>query len=183
MATIKGGEGLKKALAELSGKVGKGATLRVGFLEGSTYPDEHSTPVPMVAAIQEYGAPSRGIPSRPFFRTMVSAKSPQWGKQLANVLITVGYDSDVALDRMGFGIEGQLRQSIIDTNAPALSPITVMLRGMKSHDQSLVVTGKTVGEAARRVALGLTNYGASTKVLMETGYLLGSVDHEVKAKY
>ena len=114
---------------------------------------------------------------------MVAAKSPEWGKQLANILVTVGYDSDVALDRMGKGIEGQLRQSIIDTNSPALSPITVMLRGMKSHDQSLVVTGKTVGEAARRVALGLTNYGASTKVLDETGWLLGSVDHEVNAKY
>jgi hypothetical protein len=137
----------------------------------------------MVAAIQNWGAPGAGIPPRPFFSNMVAAKSPDWGKQLGNILVTVGYDSDVALDRMGKGIEGQLRQSIIDTNSPALSPITVMLRGMKSHDQSLVVTGKTVGEAARRVALGLTNYGASTKVLDETGWLLGSVDHEVKAKY
>jgi hypothetical protein len=183
MAKIKGGDGLKKALKELSGKVGKGAKLQVGFLEGSTYPDEKHTSVPMVAAIQNYGAPAVGILARPFFSNMVKAKSPQWGQQLANILVTVDYDSDVALDRMGEGIEGQLRQAIIDTNSPPLSPITVMLRGMKSQDQSLVVTGKTVGEAARRVRLGLTNWGASTKVLDETGYMLGSVAHDVKAKY
>ena len=183
MAKISGGNKLKAALAELSAKVGKGATLRTGFLEGATYPTPEAPPVAMVAAIQEWGAPSVGIPPRPFFRTMVAAKSAQWGQQLANILVTVGYDSDMALDRMGFGIEGQLRQSIIDTNEPALSPITVMLRGMKSHDQSLVVTGKTVGEAARRVAAGLTNYGASTKVLDDTGYMLGSVDHVVKPKW
>lgn len=180
---IKGGAGLKAALAALSGKVGKGAKLRVGFLENSTYPDEHHTSVPMVAAIQNYGAPAVGIPARPYFSNMVAAKSPAWGGQLANILVSVDYDSDIALDKIGEGIEGQLRQAIIDTNSPPLSKITVMLRGMKSHDQSLVVTGKTVGEAARRVALGLTNYGASTKVLNETGWLLGSVAHEVKAKY
>lgn len=183
MAKIKGGSKLKAALADLSGKVGKGAKLQVGFLEGSTFPDEHHTSVPMVAAIQNYGAPAAGIPARPYFSNMVSAKSPQWGGQLANILVSVDYDSDIALDRMGMGIAGQLRQAIIDTNSPPLSPVTVMLRGMKSHDQSLVVTGKTVGEAAHRVALGLTNYGASTKVLIESGYMLGSVDHVVKAKY
>lgn len=182
MATIKStGKGLKNALKDLSGKVGKGATLQVGFLAGATEPD--GTSIPMIAALQNYGAPGAGIPPRPFFSNMVAAKSPQWGKQLANVLVSVDYDSDLALDRMGFGIAGQLRQSIIDTNAPPLSPITVMLRGMRSHDQSLVVTGKTVGEAARRVAAGLTNYGASTKVLVDTGHMLGSVDHVVKPKY
>ena len=79
------------------------------------------------------------------------------------------------------GIKGQLQQSIIDTNEPALSPVTVMLRGMKSNDQSLVVTGKTVGEAAARVAAGKTNYGASTKPLIDSGNLLNAVDYTVKS--
>jgi len=52
---------------------------------------------------------------------------------------------------------------------------------MRSHDQALVVTGKTVGEAAERVANGDDNYGASTKPLIDSGHLLNSVDYEVKS--
>lgn len=181
MAKVKGGEKVKAELAELARNVTKGAKLQVGFLAGAKYPN--GTSVPMVAAIQNYGAPAVGIPPRPYFSNMVADKSPGWGKKLGAILPTVGFDSDKALDLMGEGIEGQLRQSIIDTYSPALSPITVMLRGMKSHDQGLVVTGRTVGEAAARVKAGLTNYGASTKPLEETGYMLLSVDHIVSAKY
>jgi hypothetical protein len=80
---------------------------------------------------------------------------------------------------MGEGIKGQLQQSIADTDAPALSQITLMLRKMRSEDQSLVVTGKTVGEAARRVAEGESTAGVSTKPLDDTGHMKASVDYEV----
>lgn len=178
MATIKGGDKLAAALAKISAGVSKPATLSVGFLEGSTYPDGTSTP--MVAAIQEFGAQKAGIPPRPFFRNMIAAKSPEWPEAVGELLKDNDYDAERTLGRAGEGIKGQLQQSIIDTNEPALSPITVMLRGMKSNDQSLVVTGKTVGEAAARVKAGLTNYGASTKVLDETGHMINSVDFTVK---
>ncbi len=134
----------------------------------------------MVAAIQNYGAPKVGIPPRPFFSNMVKDKSPGWPKKLANILKMQDYDAIASLRLMGEGIEGQLKTAIIDTNAPALSPVTVMLRGMRSQDQSLVVTAKTVAEARARVAAGLTNYGASTKVLDDTGHMLNSTGNEVK---
>ena len=181
MATIglKGGEKLDAYLAKLTAKLDKPATLSVGFLAGSTYPD--GTSVPMIAAIQEFGAPSVGIPPRPYFRSMIKDKSPGWGSALAKSLKATGYDASQALGIMGEGIKGQLQESIINTMAPPLSPVTIMLRHMKSQDQSLVVTGRTVAEARARVAAGESAGGASTKPLVDTGHLLNSVSYEVKS--
>jgi hypothetical protein len=55
-----------------------------------------------------------------------------------------------------------------------------MLRKMKSEDQALVVTRRTVGIAARRVAAGEGTSGVNTKPLDETGNLIRSVASEVK---
>jgi len=177
---IKGGEKLEAALKKISANVSKAASVKVGFLENATYPD--GTSVAMVAAIDEFGAPKVGIPPRPYFRSMVAKKGPEWPAALGVLLKQNDYDSEQTLGQMGEGIKGQLQESIIDTNAPALSPVTVMLRGMRSNDPDLVVSGKTVGEAAQRVAEGKTNYGASTKPLVDTGHMENSVDYEVVSK-
>ena len=168
-----------KRLAEISKQVTKAGSVRVGFLEGATEPD--GTSIPMLASIHEFGAPNAGIPPRPYFRTMIAAKSPEWGDALADLLKANDYDSAAALDLMGTGIGGQLQQSIIDVVAPPLSPITLMLRKMRSEDQSLVVSGKTVGEAAARVAAGESTAGVSTKPLIDSSNMLNAVGHEVKA--
>lgn len=176
--SFSGGAALEAKLREIAEKVSKAETLRVGFLEGATYPD--GKPVAMVAAIQEFGAPRASIPPRPFFRNMIASKSPNWGESLAAILKNNDYDAEKSLMVMGEGIKGQLVESIIQTNSPALSPTTLMLRKMRSEDQSLVVTGKTVGEAARRVADGESYAGVSTAVLIDSGHLQNSVDYEVK---
>jgi hypothetical protein len=177
VATVSGGKVLERRLAEMTAKLSKPATLRVGFLAGSRYPD--GTPVALAAAINEFGAPRARIPARPFFRNMIAAKRGEWPKAIAGLLKANDYDAAAALDVTGHAIEGQLRESIAQTFAPPLSPVTLMLRKMKSQDQSLVVTGKTVGEARRRVAAGESTAGVSTKPLVESGHLLNSVDHEV----
>lgn len=177
MASVKGGDKLSLALGKIEKKLKSAKTLKVGFLRDATYPD--GTSVAMVAAIQNFGAPKVGIPPRPFFSAMVAKKKKGWPKKLSRLLKTSDYDANKALALLGEGIKGQLQEAIIETDAPALSAVTVMLRGMRSHDQSLVVTGKTVGEAAQRVKDSKTNYGASTKVLSDTGHLLNSVDSEV----
>lgn len=179
MAAIKGGDKLAAALAKISAGVSKPATLSVGFLAGSTEPD--GTSIPMIAAIQEFGAPKAKIPPRPFFRNMVAAKSPSWPKAVGDLLKANDYDAEKTLGQTGEGIKGQLQQSIIDTYEPALSPVTVMLRGMRSNDQSLVVNRTVVEQARARVAAGLTNYGASTKPLIDSGNLLNAVDYTVKS--
>jgi hypothetical protein len=178
MSAISGGEKLKAALDKIARNASKAATLSVGFLEGSTYPD--GTSLPMVAAIQEFGAPKVGIPPRPYFRNMIAAKSPEWPQAVGDLLKANDFDAAITLGQTGEAIKGQLQQSIIDTNEPALSPVTIMLRGMKSNDQSLVVNRTVVEQARGRVAAGLTNYGASDKVLDETGHMIATVGFSVK---
>lgn len=177
MATIKGGpnDKLKKALGEIGRKLGSGSKVRVGFLEGATYPD--GKPVALVAAWNEFGTAT--APPRPFFRNMIAAKKAEWPKAIAGLLPENSYDVHLTLDQAGFAIAGQLSESITTLMAPELRPITVMLRGMRSNDPNLIVTGKTVGVAARRVAQGKTNYGASTKPLVDSSVMLRAVDHEV----
>jgi hypothetical protein len=175
---LSGGDKLETRLREIAAGLARGATLRVGFLEGSTYPD--GTSVPMVAALQEFGAPRASIPPRPFFRGMIAKHGGEWGDQIGAALVHSDFDAAQALDQMGQVIATELQGSIADTMAPALSPITVMLRKMRSEDQSLVVTGKVVGEAAARVAAGETSAGISTKPLVDSGHLMASVAYEVK---
>jgi hypothetical protein len=133
--TFTGGDALERKLLELAHRLGKAETLRVGFLEGATYPD--GTSVPMVAAIQEYGSPQRKIPSRPYFRNMINAKSPRWADSISKILPTVDYDAARTLALMGEGIAGQLRESIRKFDSVPLSPVTIAKKGF---DKQLIDT-------------------------------------------
>lgn len=181
MAAVRGGGKLEAKLKGIGKKLGNLPRVRVGFLEGATYPD--GTLVAMVAAIQEFGAPRARIPPRPYFRTMVSAKKGEWPDAVRVLLKDNDYDVRLTLEQVGAGVAKQLRDSILDLTSPPLSPVTLMLRKMKSEDQSLVVTGKTVGEAARRVAAGESTAGIPAKPLIDWpggGHLVNSVGVEVK---
>lgn len=171
MATIRGGDKLQSALARLTMNIKRPGTLRVGFLEGATYPSGSRTglrvrykkrsaagavkgvsggiPVAMIAAIQEFGAPRRGIPPRPFFRNMIAAKQSEWPKTIAGLLKQTNYDAQKTLRLAGEAIAGQLRQSILNTNAPPLKPATVKRKGF-------------------------------AKPLVDTSHMLRSIDYEVK---
>lgn len=136
MATLSGGKKFEDALRELAGKVAKPATLKVGFLANATYPD--GTPVAMIAAINEYGAPSRGQPPRPFFRNMINAKQGEWPNAIAGLLRANDLDAEKALDQTGAAIAGQLRQSIKDLTSPPLAASTIRRKGF---DKPLIDTG------------------------------------------
>lgn len=136
MATVKGGEKANKAMAELARKLGKPMSLRVGFLEKATYPD--GTPVGMIAAINEFGAPSRNQPPRPFFRNMIAAKQNEWPAAIAGVFKASNYDAAKTFDIVGAAIAGQLRQSITDLMSPPLAASTIRRKGF---DKPLIDTG------------------------------------------
>ncbi len=177
MAKITGGKKFQKALDQLAKKISKPGTLRVGFLENAKYPS--GMPVAAVAAIQEYGAPKAHIPPRPFMRNTITKHENEWGKGIARVLKNTNYDVDLTLRLTGDLIKGQLQQSIRDTNTPALSQTTLMLRKMFGNHPELI-TGKDVGIARQRVKAGESTSGVSTKPLIWTGFLLSRVDYEVK---
>lgn len=174
MAQITGGQNFERALAEIAKKLAKPASVSVGFLSGST--EANGTSVATIAAIQEFGAPSRGIPPRPFFRTMVAEKSPEWADALALALERTNGDTAAAMAIMGEGIAGQLRESIIATNSPPNSPVTNLLK------QRFPMGGQTfddVLKARADVAAGAT--APAGKPLVQSGVMLGSVDYEVKS--
>lgn len=181
MGTMSGGAKLDAYLKAVVEKVGKAQALSVGFLENSTYVD--GTSLPMVAAIQEFGAPSQGIPPRPFMRATFNEHSKEWGPLFAERLRAHDYDVAAALRDMGESIASQIQETIFALQSPPLSPVTLMLRSMKAKDPGLVVTGATVGEAAARVAAGKqpTGLGAmGSKPLVASGHLSNSVGWAVE---
>jgi hypothetical protein len=140
VSKVTGGEKLRKALGEIGRRLSGPSTVKVGFLANATYPD--GKPVAMIAAIQEFGAPRAGIPPRPFFRNMIRAKKGEWPKGIATQLKATNFDVKKTLELTGQAISGQLRQSIIDTNSPALAPSTIARKG---HAKPLVDSGHMLG--------------------------------------
>lgn len=132
-SSFRGGAALEAKLKEIADRAGKAGTLKVGFLEGATYPD--GTSVPFVAAMNEYGhtvqtkdGPFFQMP-RPFFRNMIAAKSPQWGESLGNLARANDYDIDKTLGQMGEGIRSQLQESIRTFNGAPLADSTIERKG------------------------------------------------------
>lgn len=135
MASLTGGDALKRRLANIAKRLDGKQEVRVGFLEGATYPD--GTPVATVAAANEFGRPDKGQPPRPFFRQMIEENSPNWGRQIGRLLKANGGDSAAALDAMGSVIKGQLQRSINQFTSPPLAPSTIAAKGF---DKPLIET-------------------------------------------
>lgn len=123
--------------------------MRVGFLEDATYPD--GQPVAQVAAHLNYGTSK--MPPRPFFRQFIAQNKDGWGKKLGNVLAAAGYDTTLALGRMGYGMKGQLQETIIAFNNPPDSKETLARKKSKFGEDS---------------------------TLIDTAHMLNSVDFDVK---
>ena len=126
-------------MLELASKLERPATLRVGFLEDATYPD--GTPVAMVAAIQNYGAPAVGIPPRPFFSNVVADKSGGWPDGISALLQSTGFDVERTLRTTGEVIAGQIKDSI---NNGSYAPLQQSTIDRKGFDKPLVDTGHMV---------------------------------------
>lgn len=135
MTSFSGGEALEKKLAELAEKLGESKTLRVGFLEGATYPDGKS--VAMIAAGNEFGDPAMNRPPRPFFRNMIADKSPHWGDDIGKIAVATNYDTSTLVPLMGERIKDQLQGSIREFYDPPLSPYTIKKKGF---DKPLIET-------------------------------------------
>lgn len=176
MAEVKVNKYAKEDLDKLSKKIGKGAVLRVGFLEGAKYPD--GTPVAYVAALANYG--HGPTPARPFFQNFIEWHVREWPGVLEAALSATDNDLEAALRMLGEHMKGGLQEQIIKTNTPPLSKITLWLRKWKRLNPGQKVTGSIVGQAAAAIAAGEDVSGENQKVLIETSHMLNSVDYEVK---
>lgn len=132
--SLRGGDKLKTALEDIAKRAASARLVRVGFMEGATYPD--GTPVAAVAAWNEYGSLNR--PPRPFFQAMINAEKAGWGAKVAAQLKRTNYNADRTLGIMGEDIKGALAQSITDFATPALAESTIERKGF---EKPLVDTG------------------------------------------
>jgi hypothetical protein len=135
MATLRGGEKLEEKLGELAKGLSKAATLRVGWPVSTAYED--GTQVGLIAAINEFGAPSRGQPPRPFMRIAIQDNSPHWPGQVASLLAASNYDATATLNLMGAEVVGQVQDSIDALMDPPLAASTIAKKG---HDKPLIET-------------------------------------------
>lgn len=144
---IKGGNDWKKAL---EGYNVSGDVLKVGVLEGATYPD--GTPVATVAAAQEYG--TEHIPARSFMRSTLAEKEKDWVKGVAGYLKANPGKVREAITVLGELASKDIQEKIESNIAPALALETV----------------------ARKAKAGKAN---PELALSETGVLQESISYEV----
>ena len=123
---LKGADGVSKALGDIARRMG-GGSVKVGFMDGATYPD--GTSVAAVAFWNEYGVPAQGQPPRPFFRQMIAKESPKWGAKMGKLAKACNYDGAHVLAIMGEDIKGSLKASIVNFHSPSLAPSTVEAKG------------------------------------------------------
>lgn len=119
--------------------------LKVGFLEGATYPD--GTPVPMVAAINEFGNPANNQPPRPFFRNAISNHEAEW-QEAAAKFIENGDETRDVLSLLGEVIVDDIKESIRTLDAPPLSPATIARKGF---DKPLIDTSNMLNSVSYEV--------------------------------
>jgi len=105
---------------------------------GIKYPD--GTPVVLVAAVNNFGSQSRGIPARPFM-TESAAPAVEATKPIAAALMPAVNSGKATLaevlQRMGPFAVGAFQQTIVSGNWVANSPVTI---ARKDSAQPLVDT-------------------------------------------
>jgi hypothetical protein len=147
-AKIVGGKKLKLALDAIEKKITQGGVLRVGFLEGATYPERtnarflaavgsNATPtvqpqvsVAQVAFWNEYG--TKTAPARPFFRTTIRLGSDRWAAILAHAIPHFDYDGEKALRLLGQSMRDDIESAIAQWSEPGNAPLTIKIKGFDS---------------------------------------------------
>ena len=168
-----------RAIADQLKAVGK-KQARVGWLDSNKY--ENGMKVSTIMAQNEYGNPNISIPARPFMRPTIAEKSSSWAALAAVLTENLAAGKITATDFMealGEQAEADIVETIAKVTQPPLSPITIGARKYRKDGKK--VTGRTIGEIARKLAEGkLSLAGISTKPLNDTGYAIATLTHIVE---
>lgn len=146
---------IKKAVSKI-----KGIQTKAGFFGSSKYED--GTSVASVAIMQEYGVPQNNTPPRAFMRPAKINNENKWKNTFQRTMMNAFADGNFSkpFEIIGMVVQGDIKKAIKDVTAPALKESTVRarLRGKKQ--------GKSVSPTI-------------TKPLIDSGYMLNSVQYEV----
>lgn len=136
--------------------------VRVGFFETSTYAD--GTPVAYIAAIQEFGSATNGIPPRSFMRTTEKEKKVEWGNNIQGAL----YD---AIQKLS---PSALQNNLEQVGASAAADIQKKIKSITSPELSKSTLYNRSHRKVRRTD--------STKPLEDSGHMFRSVESQVVNK-
>lgn len=193
MATVglSGGEGLRRRLEEIRKSLGTGEVLRLGFLEGSTYPD--GTPTASVAAIQEFGATIKvDAHQTTIFRKIdKSGEFMKNGRFVKQNLSNFATTHDVPAHTVTIPARPYFRH-MIEAKSPGWG--VAMAKNLKATDYDAAATLARMGEGIKgqlqqsirdfdEVPLAPSTIAAkgNDKQLVESGHMLNSADYEVGA--
>jgi len=122
------------------------AAVLVGVPAGAKEDDEASTPIAMLAAVHEFGAPSRHIPERPFLRPAITEGRPDFIRlNRANMRRVARGRTTIkqALGELGELGKRKVQEKIKAGPFRALRPATIAARKRRSEGSSkpLIDTG------------------------------------------
>lgn len=159
MATVKGGDKLRKKIRDI---VGTRITLKVGFLENATYPDGMN--VPTVGYLNEYGGHN---PPRPFMKRTVDEQGDKWTEGVRKNLKKMGVTRQNL--KKTFDILGQVAVGDIKNTISTWEP-----------DNPRPNAPATIQAKARRARDGKGLVGIDpNKVLVDSGRMIAALDYEV----
>jgi len=144
-----------KATLERAPKEFQGFVAQVGFPSGGQYED--GTPIASVAAQNEFGAPAKKIPPRPFMRPTIKENKDEWvailSKGVASVVAGKNNAFDV-LNAVGILAAADMKAKIATIYSPALAPMTLALRRERGNGSTkpLVDTGVMLAYLQNSVA-------------------------------
>ena len=142
---VRGGKKLDRLIKE-AGRRGPRA-VRFGYIDDAAYDD--GTPIADVAAINEFGAPERGIPERPAFRQSLRSMLGDLRAELRRGFKAErGYVDRPTAERLGKVAQGHVRASVRNLRYPPNAPAT--LEG-KAGTNPLVDSGKLADAAGYEV--------------------------------
>lgn len=128
--SVKGGDKLAKHLNRIAERIGKANSVRVGFLEGATYPAKGKKDVVLsvatVAFLNNFGTSKAR--ARPFFSDMIREETPTLGKKVEAAMKANDYDADAVLNLVGTYLKDKLVQKIVEWPADN-APSTVAKKG------------------------------------------------------
>ena len=113
----------------------KKRSVTVGFFD-EKYPDGKR--VGKIATIQEYGAPEKNIPPRPFMRYTEQKNKRKWFEFVRDML-PQNMDLEKTMSFLGDLIAEDVRDSIIDWDTPPNRPSTIARKGF---NDPLIDTGR-----------------------------------------
>ena len=131
------------------------ATLRIGWFDAKY---EDGTPVSLVAMVQEFGAPEKNIPPRPFMRPAKMEHAQEWKDQFAKAAKNLhkGRKSEEdIMNELGDQIISDIRQAIMDVHFPPLKEETLKARRRKGNysDKPLIDTQRMFDTLDKKVEM------------------------------